>query len=103
MPLFVSPVTFHMVYTRKKRQQNKSLLGQCSEPGTYFMIEQKNCRAQIGNKTNEVDESITLKSAVNSIQVNYSQMDMHTIGENVVNKERSEVDIVMTTVETRVE
>ena len=29
-------------------------------------------------------------------------MDMHTIGKNVVNKERSEVDIVMTTVETRV-
>ena len=37
-----------------------------------------------------------------STQVNYPQVDMHTLDENIVSKVRSEVDNVMTTVETRV-
>ena len=36
------------------------------------------------------------------IQVHSPQVDMHTLEENTVSKVRSEVDNVMTTVETRI-
>ena len=39
----------------------------------------------------------------NLSQVSYSQVDVHTLEENFVSKVRSEVDHVITTVETRVQ
>ena len=39
----------------------------------------------------------------NSTQVSYPQVDIHTLEENYVSKVRSEVNNVMTTVETRVQ
>ena len=42
-------------------------------------------------------------NASNLNQINYPQLDMHTLEENIVSKVRSEVDNVMTTVETRVQ
>ena len=39
----------------------------------------------------------------NPTQFNYPQVDVHTLEENIVNKVRSEVDNVMTSVETRVQ
>ena len=66
----------------------------------------------IGQSTYDVPtecrDSITYRGASsdttsNSTQVNYPQVDIHTLEENYVSKVRSEVNNVMTTVETRVQ
>ena len=81
-----SPVNFNMVYTRKKRQQSKKLFSQLSESDNDFMIGLSNREAQIQDRSNAVDESITLNTANISTQINGSQMNMHTLEKNIVNK-----------------
>ena len=45
----------------------------------------------------------SLYNTNDTTQANYPQVDMHTLEKNIVTKVRSEVDSVMTTVETRVQ
>ena len=92
-----------MVFIRKKRQQNKRLLRQLIDSDTEFMIGQNSHETQPGYGGNTVNESTTLNNVKNLIQVNSSQVDVHTLENNLVNKIRSEVDKVMTSVETRVQ
>ena len=42
-------------------------------------------------------------NTTNPTQVNYPQVDVHTLVENIVSKVRSEMDNVMTSVETRIQ
>ena len=46
---------------------------------------------------------ISLDNTKNTTQTNYPQENMHTLEENIVSKVPSEVDGVMTTVETKVQ
>ena len=92
-----------MVSTLKKRQHDKRLLSQLRESDIDFMIRKNNHEAQTESRTNAIGESISLNNTNNASQVGGSQVDMHTLEENIVNKVRNQVNDVMTTVETRVQ
>ena len=92
-----------MISTRKKRQQNKKLFSQLSERGTYFMIVQSNKDEQTNSRDNMICRGTSSDNINNPIQVNYPQLDVHTIEENIISKVRSEVEKVLTSVETRVQ
>ena len=92
-----------MVSTRKKKQQNKRPLSQLDESDTLFVIGQNNHAAQAGSKTNMVNIGSSSSNMKGPIQVNSSQVDMHTVEENFVSKVQSEVDNVMVTVEIRLQ
>ena len=92
-----------MVSTRKKKEQNKKLLGHLSESDADFLIAQSNHEAQTGSRANSVDTNTTLNTTKDPNQGFSSQVDMHTLEENIVSTVRSELDSVMTTVETRVQ
>ena len=92
-----------MVSTRKKKQQNKRLFSQLSERDTDFMIGQSNQDVQINSRDIMICRGAYSNNASNPTQINYPQLDVHTLEENIVNKVRSEVDILMTSVETRVQ
>ena len=92
-----------MISTRRKKQQNKKPFSQLSERDTYFMMGQSNHCVQNEN-TDSVIYRITSSGSTNNLtQVNYLQVDMHTLEENIVNKVRSGVANVIKTVETRVQ
>ena len=91
-----------MVFTRKKKQQNKRLFSQLGESDPDFMIGQSNYETRPASRTNIEDRGIPSNNINGPIQVNSPQLDMHTLEENIVSKVRNEVDSVMTTVETRV-
>ena len=95
-----------MVSTRKKKQQNKRFLSQLSESNAEFMVVQSKHEAQAKSRTDAADRDTSLKNLKNTKgpkQVKGSEVDVHTLEKNIVNKVRSEVDSVMTTVETRVQ
>ena len=77
-----------MVFTRKKKQQNKSLLSQLSEPDTDFMIGQIIHEAQKGNRNSTFGENITMKNT--------------NIPTQIIDKVRCEVESVMTTIESKI-
>ena len=92
-----------MVSTRKKKQQNKRLFGQLSEGDTDFVVGQSNHDVQNENVDNVAHGGTSPDNANHLTQVYYPRVDMNTLEENFVNKVRSEVDNVMTTVEIRVQ
>ena len=49
------------------------------------------------------NRGISLDNTNNTTEINYPQVDMHTLEEHIVSKVRSEVDSVITTVETRIQ
>ena len=91
-----------MVFTRKKKQQNKRLFSQLGESDPDCMIGQNNYETRPASRTNMEDRGIPSNNKNGPIQVNSPQVDMHTLEENIVSKVRNEVDSVMTTVETGV-
>ena len=101
--LVSSVVNFNMVSTRLKRQQKKRLLSQLRECNTEFMIGRNRHETQPGNRANAMDKNTTPSNADISIQVNSSQVDIHTLEKNFANKVRSGVDNVMTSVDTGVQ
>ena len=68
-----------MVFTRKKGLQNKKLPNQLSGSDTDVMIEKNNQESQIDNRTNTVDETITLNYTNGTTQVSDCQVDMYTL------------------------
>ena len=92
-----------MVSTREKKQQNKRLFSQLGESDADFMIGQNNQDEQIKSGDNMICRGTSSDNTSNPTQVNYSQVDVHTLEENIVSKVRSEVDNVMTSVKTRVQ
>ena len=88
-----------MVSTKKKKQQNKRLFSQVIEIVTDYMIEQSSDDVQSENLHNVTHRG---PSSDNLSQVNYPQVDLHTLEENIVSEVRSEVENVIT-VETRVQ
>ena len=92
-----------MTSTRKKRQQNKKIFSQLCESDIDFMIGQNNLEAQTENRTNTVEQNVTSTKINSTTHINDSEVDVHTLEKNIVNKVRSDVDSVMTTVETRVQ
>ena len=79
------------------------LLTQLDKIDADFMIGQINHEAQSGSRTYIGDIGIFANNMNGPIQVNSQHVDTHTFEENIVNKERSEVDYVMTMVETRLQ
>ena len=73
------------------------------ESDTDFMIRQSNHGVQTESDFNAADKGFSLDNTYNPTGVNYPQVDMHTLEEHIVSQVRSEVDCVMTTVETRVQ
>ena len=73
-----------MVSTRKKKQQNKKLFSQLSEKDTDFMIGQSNQDEQIESRRYMLCRGTFPDNASNSAQINYPQVDMHTLEENIV-------------------
>ena len=92
-----------MVPTWNRRQQKKKLLSQLSEIDTDFMIRQSRDETQPEDRANIVDKNTTLNNANISIQVNSSQVHIHTLDNNIFSKFCSEVEVVMTSVETSVQ
>ena len=97
-----SPVDFATVPTWKTRRQNQKIFSQFYESDTDFMIAQNNYDAPTENRTNTAEENITSICTKNPTQVNDSQLYVHTLERSVVNKVRSEVENVITTIETKV-
>ena len=91
-----------MVSTRKKKQKNERLFSQLSERDTDFMIEQSNQNEHTENRDNMLRRGTSPDKASNPAQINYPQVDVHTLEEIIVSKVRSEVDNVMTSVEITV-
>ena len=92
-----------MVSTRRKEQQIKKLLSQLGESDADFMVGQSNHEARTDSRATAVDKNTYLNNTEGSNQVSCSQLDIHTLDENIVIKVRSEVGSVMTTVKTRVQ
>ena len=92
-----------MVSIRKKKQQNKRFFNQLSERDTDFMVEQNNQDEPIESRDNIICRGTSSANVSNATQVNYPQVDVHTLDENIVSKIRSEVDNVLTSVETGVQ
>ena len=90
-----------MVSTRKKKQQNNRLLSQLFDGDTDFMIGQSNQDAQTDKRDTVSCRRTSPHKTSNLSQVDYSQVDMHTLEE--VSKVRGKVDHVIITVETRVQ
>ena len=67
------------------------------------MIGQSNHVVQFESEFNAADKGFSLDNTNNPTGVNYPQVDMHTLEEYIVSQVRSEVDCVMTTVETKIQ
>ena len=100
--LVSSIVDVERVSTRKK-QQNKRFFSQLSERDTDFMIGQSNQDEQTGSRDKIICRGTSSDNASNSTQINYPQVDVHTLAEKIVRKVRSEVGNVMTSVETGIQ
>ena len=92
-----------MASTRKKKQQSKKLFIQLSEKDTHFMIGQSNQDEQAESRDCMIYRGTSSDNTNNPTQVNYPQVDMHTLEKNIVSKIRSDKNNVMTTVEIRVQ
>ena len=92
-----------MVSTRKKKQQNKRLFGQMSGRDTDFMIGQSTQDQQTENRDDRTCRGTSSDNADNPTETNCPQVGGHRLEENFVSKVRSEVDDVMTSVETTVQ
>ena len=71
-----------------------------SDSTAIFMVGQSNGEAQVESRANAKDGDTSLKNIKDPSQVNASQLDTLTFEKNIVSKVGSEVDSVMTTVET---
>ena len=67
------------------------------------MIGQSNQDEQIESRGNMICKGTSSNNASNPTQINYPQVDVHTVVKNIVSKVRNEVDNVMTSVKTRVQ
>ena len=66
------------------------------------MIGQSNHETQTENRANTADGDTSLNDTNNPTQIDGSQLDMHSLEKNIVNKKRSKLDSVTTVLETRV-
>ena len=89
-----------MVFTRKKIQQNEKLRNQLSKSDPDFMKRQSNHIVQIRSRINMAETLLSLHNTIDPIQILYPQVDMHTLEQNIASEVRSEIDSVMTPVET---
>ena len=101
-PLVNSTVDSNMVSTRKKKELKKKLLRQLSESDADFMIGQRDHKTQTESRDYTADRNISVYYTKDPSLVKSPQVDMHTLEKNIVDKVRSAIDSVMTTVETRV-
>ena len=95
-----------MVSNRKKKLQKKKLFNQVnrlSEGYTDFMIGKSNHDVRNESRDSMAYRGTSSDNTNNATQVNYPHVDKHTHEENIVSKVRSEVDYVITSVETRVQ
>ena len=92
-----------IVSTRKKRQQNKKIFSQISDSDTDFVIGRKNLEIQTESRMGRVEESVTSNNSDDSNPVDCSQIVFSILERSFANRVRSEVDSVMTTVETTVQ
>ena len=90
-------------FLREKKTENKTFFSQLSERDTDFMIEQSNQEEQTESRDSMICRSASSDNTTSATQLNYPQVDVHTLEENIVSKVRSEVDNVMTSVETKVQ
>ena len=93
-----SIVGVEVVSTRKRR-----LFSHLIERDTDFLIAQSTPDEQTESRDNMLRGGTSSDNASNPAQINYPQVDIHTLEENIVSKVRSEVDNVMASVETRVQ
>ena len=85
-----------------RKQQNKRTFSQLSAADADFINRKGNHEAQTESRANVVDWDNSLNDRIDAAQVNGSKLDMHILERTILGKIRSEVDNVMTTVETRV-
>ena len=64
---------------------------------------QSNQDEQVESRDNIICRGTSSVNANNPTRINYPQVDVHTLELNIVSKVRSEVENVMTSVETRVQ
>ena len=97
----MAPIWF--VLRRKNSKTRCFSVSKLSESDADFMIGQSNQEIQASNRTNAVDEGTSSNYTTDPVQFNSPQLDMPTLEENIVSEVRSEVDNVMTTVDTGVQ
>ena len=94
-----------IVSTRKKKQQNMRLFSRpLSQRDTdFFMIAQNNPDEQTESRDNMICRGTSSGKVSDPTQVIHSRVNVQTLEENVVSKRHSEVDDVLTSVETGVQ
>ena len=70
-----------MVPTTNKKRQNQRVFSQLSERDTDFMIAQSNQDEQTENRDNMICRGNPSDHASNPTQINYPQVDVHTLWE----------------------
>ena len=74
-----------------------------SERDTDFLIGQNNQDEQIESRDNMLCRGTSSDNVSNPTHINYPQVDVHTLEEDIVNQARSEVDNVSASVGNRVQ
>ena len=91
------------MFSTRKKQQNKKFFSKSNERDTDFVIGQSNQNEQTESSDSVICRGNSSDNKSNLTQVNYPQVDVHTLEGKIVSKVRSEVDNVMTSVEIRVQ
>ena len=96
-------VDVDLVSTRKKKQRKKRFFSRISERDTDFMVGQSNQDEKTESREHTSRRGTSSGNASELAQINYPQVDVRTLEKNIVSKERSDVDNVMISVETRLQ
>ena len=75
-----------MVSNRKRKQQNKRLFSQLSQRDTDFMIGRSNQDEQVESRDDMICRGTSLDNKSNPTQVNFPQVDVHTLEEKLLTK-----------------
>ena len=92
-----------MFSNQKKKQQNRRLLNQLFESDADFIFGQSSYKNHTKSRIHVADRLTILYNLYHPTQIKGPRLDIHTLEKNIVNKVPSEVDRVMTKVETRVQ
>ena len=98
-----SPVPFAVVCTGKKKRKAWKLLSLLGEFDTDLLIGQNNHEAQFESRVNTMEEYITSTNVNDLAQADSPQVDLHTLERSIAGTVRSEVENVMSSVQTRVQ
>ena len=93
---------FGMVFTCRKRQQNRRIINKLDGVAASFMMGQYNKDTQIKRRPSTLFGNVGSNSTNLSIPINGSEVDMQSIERSITDRVCCEVDNMVVTVDTRV-